>query len=64
MKKEYKILVGKPEGKTPLEKPSHIWENITMNLETMCEGMNWIHLAKDKGQWQTLVNTVVNLQVP
>jgi hypothetical protein len=27
-------------------------------------GMDWIHLAEDRYQWQTVVNMVVNLQVP
>jgi hypothetical protein len=26
--------------------------------------MDWIDLAQDGGQWRTLVNTVLNLQVP
>jgi hypothetical protein len=30
----YKILVEKPEGKRPLRRPRHIWENnIKMNLK-------------------------------
>jgi hypothetical protein len=24
------------------------------------EGMDWIHLAQDRDQWQALVNTVMN----
>jgi hypothetical protein len=28
------------------------------------EGVNWIHLAQDRDQWQALVNTVMNLWVP
>jgi hypothetical protein len=27
-------------------------------------GVVWIHLAKDRDQWQALVNTVMNLWVP
>jgi hypothetical protein len=26
-------------------------------------GMDWIDLPQDRGQWRTLVNTVVNIQV-
>jgi hypothetical protein len=26
------------------------------------EGVDWIHLAHDRGQWQGLVNTVKNLR--
>jgi len=32
--------------------------------ETGWEDMDWIHLAHDRGHWQALVNTVMNLQVP
>jgi len=28
------------------------------------EVVDWRHLAQDEDQWQTLVNTVMNLQVP
>jgi len=26
--------------------------------------LDWIHLAKDRGQWWVLVDAVMNLQVP
>jgi hypothetical protein len=28
------------------------------------DGMDWIDLAQDRGQWRGLVNTVMNLRVP
>jgi hypothetical protein len=28
------------------------------------EGVDWIHLVLDRDWWQTLVNMVMNLQVP
>jgi len=28
------------------------------------EGMDWMHVAQDRYQWQALLNTVMNLQVP
>jgi hypothetical protein len=31
--------------------------------ETEGEDVEWIHLALERDQWQTLVNTVMNLQV-
>jgi hypothetical protein len=32
-RKVYKVLVGKPQGKSPLERPRHIWEDgIRMDL--------------------------------
>jgi hypothetical protein len=45
----YKVLVGKPEGKRPLGRPKHRWEdNIKMDLqEVRCGDMYWIKLAED-----------------
>jgi hypothetical protein len=39
----YSVLVGKPEGKRPLGRPRHRWEdNIRMYLqEVRCGGMDW-----------------------
>jgi len=63
---EYSVLVGKPEGKRPLGRPRHIWEdNIKIDLQEVgCGGMDWIELVQDTNRWQTLVNAVMNLQVP
>ena len=38
----YRVLVGKPEGKRPLGRPRHRWENnIKMDLqEVECGGMD------------------------
>jgi hypothetical protein len=43
----YRVLVGKPEGKRPLGRPRHRWENgIKMDLRvTGWGGGGWIHLA-------------------
>jgi hypothetical protein len=62
----YRILVLKPEGKRPLRRPRHRWEdNIKMHLrETGCGSMDWIDLAQDMDQWRALVNTVMNIWVP
>jgi hypothetical protein len=36
-----------------------------MNLrEIGWEGVDWIHLAQDRDQWRTVVNTVMKLRVP
>jgi hypothetical protein len=61
-----RILVGKPEGKRPLGRPTHKWaDNIRMDLrEIGWSGMDWIYLAQDRDQWRALVNTVLNLRVP
>jgi hypothetical protein len=52
----YRIFVGKLEGMRPIGSPRREW--IRWN------GMDWIDLAQDRGQWQALVNTVINLQLP
>jgi hypothetical protein len=41
------VLVGRPEGKRPLGRPTHRWEdNIKMDLrEIGIDGANWIRLA-------------------
>jgi hypothetical protein len=62
----YRILVGKPEGKRRLGMPRRRWvDNIKMDLrEIGWDGVDWIHMAQDRGQWKALVNTVINLWVP
>jgi len=62
----YRILVGKPEGRRPLERPRHRWvDNIRMYLrEVGCGYVNWIGLAQDRDRWRMLVSAVMNLRVP
>jgi hypothetical protein len=62
----YRILVGKPEGKSPLGRPRHRWVNtIKVDLrEIGLDGVDWISIAQDRDQWRALVNTVLNLRVP
>jgi hypothetical protein len=57
--------MGKPEGKRPLGRPRHRWEDgIRMDLREIGWGsVDWIQLAQDTGRWQALVNTVMNLRV-
>jgi hypothetical protein len=66
MRQEYKILVGKHEGKRPLGRPRYRWEdNIRMDLrEIGLVSVYWIHLAQDMDQWQALVNMVLNIWIP
>jgi hypothetical protein len=46
----YRLLVGKPEGKRPPERPKHTWmDNIRIDLrEIGWGGAHWIGLAQDK----------------
>jgi hypothetical protein len=50
-RKLYKVLVGKPEGKRPLGRPSRRWEDgIRMDLRDIgLGGVDWIRLAQDRG---------------
>jgi hypothetical protein len=61
----YRVLVGKPEGKIPLERPMCRWEDrIKIDLlEVGWRGVQWIQLAYDRDRWQALMNAVMNLQV-
>ena len=58
--------MGKPEGKRPLGRPRHRWEdNIEVDLQEVgCGGMDWIELAEDRDSWRALVFMVMNLRVP
>jgi hypothetical protein len=60
----YRLLVGKPEGKRPLGRPSHRWlDNIRVDLgEVGWGGVDWIGLAKDRNRWRAIVNSVMNLR--
>jgi hypothetical protein len=62
----YRIVVGKAEGKRPLGRPKCKWvDNIQIDLrEIGLGGVDWIDLAQDRNHWRTLVNTIMNLQVP
>jgi len=62
----YRALVGKPEGKRPLGRPRHRWnDNIKMALQEVgCGGMDWIELAQDRDRCRALVHVVMNHRVP
>jgi hypothetical protein len=61
----YRLLVGKLEGKRPLERLRRRWvNNIRMDLVEVGWGdVDWIGLAEDKDKWRALVNSVLNLRV-
>jgi hypothetical protein len=59
-------VLPRSEGKRPLGRPRHSWEdNIKMDLrEIGIDEENWIRLAQDRVGWRAFVNTVMNLRVP
>jgi hypothetical protein len=64
-RKMYKVLVGKPEGKSPLGRPRHKWKDgIRMDLrEIGLGGVVWIRLSQDRDRWRAVVSAVMNLRV-
>jgi hypothetical protein len=65
-KSAYRLLVGKPEGKSPLGRPRRRWlDNIRMGFAEVERGdVDWIGLAQDRDRWRALVNSVLNLRAP
>jgi hypothetical protein len=55
----YRLLLGKPEGKSPLGRPRRRWvDNIRIDLGEVGWGdVDWISLAQDRNRWRTLVNS-------
>jgi hypothetical protein len=62
----YRMLAGKPEGKSPLRRPRRRWvDNIRLELGRVGWGeMDWICLAQDRKKWRALLSSVLNLRVP
>jgi hypothetical protein len=62
----YMVLVGKPEGKRPLGRSRHRWEdNNKVDLQEVgCGGMDWIDLTQGRDMWGALVNAVMYLRDP
>jgi hypothetical protein len=56
-------LVGRPEGKRPLERPRRRWEdNFKMDLrEIGIDEVNWIRLAQDRVQWRIKSKSTIRL---
>jgi hypothetical protein len=64
-RKVYKVLMGKPEGKRPLVRPRHRWEDgIRMDLrEIGLGGVDWIRLSHDRDRWRAVVSAAMNLRI-
>ena len=62
----HRVLVGRLEGRRPLGRPRHRWEdNIKMDFQEVGGGCrDWMELAKDRDRWRALVSTVMNFRVP
>jgi hypothetical protein len=61
----YRVLVGRPDSKRPLERPRLRWENnIKLDLrEIVFDGANCIRLLQNRIQWRAFLKTVMNLRV-
>jgi hypothetical protein len=62
----YMVLVGTPEGSTPLGRPMRRWEdNIKMELQEFERGgMDWTVLSQNTDRRRALLNAVMNLWAP
>ena len=60
------VVMGRPEGKRPLGKPRHRWEdNIKVDLKEIgWKGLDWIDLTQDRDRWLAIMNMIKNLCVP
>jgi hypothetical protein len=62
----WRVLVGTPERKRPIERPGCRWENnVKMDFQEMgWDSLHWIDLARDRNRWRAVVNAVMNVWFP
>jgi hypothetical protein len=62
----HRVLVGKPEGKSPLGGPRCRWEdNIKMDLQQAGgDRGDWMELAQDRNRWRAQVGMLREFRVP
>jgi hypothetical protein len=61
----YRGFVGTAKGKGPPGISRFRIDNVKIDIkESGWEGVDWIHLAQDRDQWQALVNIVMDLHIP
>jgi hypothetical protein len=61
----YRVLVGKPEGKSNLKDQGvdgRMGSKWTLG-RLVWGGVEWIHLVQDRDRWRAVVNAVMNLRV-
>ena len=63
---EYRVWVGRPDGKRPLERSRPRWDdNFKMDLQQMeWGGVDWVDVAQDRDRWRALVHAATNFWVP
>jgi hypothetical protein len=61
----YRILVGKSERDHHLGDQGLNWRIVSRRIEKKieCEGVELIHVAHDRSQWQAVANMALNLGV-
>jgi hypothetical protein len=54
----YGVFARKPEGKRPLRRSRHRWEdNIKMDLQEVgCGGVEWIEVTQGRDRWRGCSN--------
>jgi hypothetical protein len=62
----HRVLIGKPEGKSPLGRPRRRWgDNIKMDVQEVGGGRGyWMELAEDRDGWRALMSRVKKPRVP
>ena len=62
----YRVLVGEPEGRRLLGRPSRRWnDNIKIDLQEVGrEGIDCIDLSQGRHRQRAFANAVMELQVP
>jgi hypothetical protein len=59
----YRLLVGTPEGRRPLGRPTRRWVQKDL-VEVGWGDADWIGLAQDRDRCRALANSVLNRRVP
>ena len=63
-RRAHKILLGKPEGMHPRDRPEFRWEdNIIRDLKEVDYEGDWKTLTQDRVIWRAYVLAAMNLQV-